>query len=337
MESIAFISGTTFIYWSSIILALAAVTAITMYAALYLAKGGKVMALSVSIPVAMVLSIIMSRFIHWYCRDDSYESMHAAMTDYSWGGYALMGAVIACILVACVLRILQISRNLPQMLDCMAVGGGAGIAVGRLANLFNSSDRGLIVPDDVKLPFAYPVTNAVSGVVENRLATFMLQSIFTAGVVVALLVYMGICVLRKRKLRDGDVCLMFMLTYGAGQVVFDSTRYDSLFMRSNGFISLVQILGAVGVVLAIVVFSVRLVKARGFRIWYLAFWVGLLALIGGAGYMEYYVQRHGNEAAFAYSIMGTCLALVVMITLVIRAMGLHSVREPAQAQPAQTA
>ena len=34
--------------------------------------------------------------------------------------------------------------------------------------------------------------------------------------------------------------------------------------------------------------------------------------------MEYYVQRHGNEAVFAYSIMGTCLALTGGLTLAIR-------------------
>ena len=329
MEKIAFISGGTFVYWSSIILALSAVVAITMYAALYLAKGGKVAALSISIPLSLLLSIVLSRLIHWYCREDTYKSMKAAMTDYSWGGYALMGAFAACILVACVLRLVRLHRNLPQMLDCMALGGGAGIAVGRLASLFNASDRGMVLPDSVGLPFAFPVTNAVSGAVENRLATFMLQSIFVAAIVILLLLYMGVCALRKKKIRDGDVCLMFLLAYGAGQVVFDSTRYDSLFLRSNGFISIVQILGAVAIVLAIVVFSVRMVQARKLKAWFFPIWIALLGLIGGAGYMEYHVQRHGNEAAFAYSVMGSCLAAVVLITLVIRALGLHCAEKAA--------
>ena len=43
--------------------------------------------------------------------------------------------------------------------------------------------------------------------------------------------------------------------------------------------------------------------------------------IGGGGFMEYYVQRHGNEAAFAYSLMATALIAIVLLTLVIRAMG----------------
>jgi len=214
--------------------------------------------------------------------------------------------------------LIRVSQNLPQMLDCMCLGGGLGIAVGRLASLFNASDRGQIVAESWGLPYAYPVTNAVSGAVENRLATFALQSVSTAAIVALILLYMFFCVLRKKKLRDGDVTLLFLLMYGACQIILDSTRYDSLFMRSNGFISIVQILGLAGVLVAIVLFSIRMVKARGFKWFYVIFWVLLLALMGGGGYMEYYVQRHGDQAAFAYRNMGMCLAGIVLITLVIR-------------------
>jgi len=43
--------------------------------------------------------------------------------------------------------------------------------------------------------------------------------------------------------------------------------------------------------------------------------------LGGAGYMEYYVQRHGNQAAFAYSVMSAALAAVVLLVLITRALG----------------
>ena len=123
MEKIAFISGGTFIYWSSVILTLAVLTAIAMFAAMYIGKSGDVVGLSVTIPVAMVASMMLSRLIHWYCRVDSYESMHVALTDYSKGGYALMGAFIACLAVAALLRMIRVVKNLPQMYDSMAIGG----------------------------------------------------------------------------------------------------------------------------------------------------------------------------------------------------------------------
>lgn len=320
MEKIAFISGGTFIYWSSIILALGAVTAIAIFAAMYLGKGGNVTGMSVAIPMSLVLSAVLGRLVHWYSRADAYESFSAAMTDYSSGSYALMGAFFGCILTACILRLLRAIPSLPQMLDCMAIGGGAGIAVGRLASLFNASARGVVVPESVGFPFAYPVTNTVSGVVENRLATFLIQSMLTGGIVVLLLAYMAICRIRGKKLRDGDVCLMFLLAYGASQIVCDSTRYDSLFLRSNGFISIVQILGLVALVVAIVVFSVRMVLARKLKPYCFAIWGGILAAIGGAAYMEYHVQRHGDQAAFAYTVMSVCLAVIVVLTLLMRAL-----------------
>ena len=42
-----------------------------------------------------------------------------------------------------------------------------------------------------------------------------------------------------------------------------------------------------------------------------------VAGIGCGGFMEYYVQRRGNEAVFAYSVMSGCLAGIVILTLLI--------------------
>ena len=322
MEKIAYISGGTFVYWSSIILTLAVVAAMAVYAGVYIFKSGNVLAAMLTLPVAMILSGALARFIHWYCRADSYSNVTAAMSDYSWGGYALMGVFIGCLITAVLLRLLRISKNLPQMLDSMVMGGGVGIAVGRMASFFNASDRGLLVSENIGLPFAYKVTNTVSGLVENRLATFMLQAIVAGALVILLLAYMIICKIGKKKLINGDICMIFLTIYGASQILLDSTRYDSLFMRSNGFISIVQILGLVAVVVPLVVFSVRMVMNRGLKIYQFPLWLGILAMMGGAGYMEYYVQRHGDQAVMAYNIMASCLAGICLLVLVIRAISL---------------
>ena len=42
----------------------------------------------------------------------------------------------------------------------------------------------------------------------------------------------------------------------------------------------------------------------------------VLTLLGGAGYMEYYVQRHGDKAVFSYSVMTACLGAIVALALV---------------------
>ena len=75
MEKIAFISGGVFIYWSSIILTLAVLAAMAVYAGMYIYKSGNILAAAVTLPVAMILSAVLARLIHWYCRTDSYSSL----------------------------------------------------------------------------------------------------------------------------------------------------------------------------------------------------------------------------------------------------------------------
>lgn len=317
MDKLAFISGETFLYWNSIVYTLAAATAIAFFLAFYIGKCGNAVAGFAAVPLSIALSLVAARFFHWYCRADSYDSFLSAMSDYTSGGYALMGVFLGCFLAACLLRLIRLDRSLPEMLDAMAISGCAGIAVGRLASLFNSSDRGQVLENFKSLPFAYPVTNAVSGAVEYRLATFMLQSM------VALLLFVGLSLFyirgnKRGRLKDGDTSLIFLLIYGASQVVLDSTRYDSLFFRSNGFVSVVQVLGALGLGLAIFVFSKRLVKNRGLKFWQFLLWIPIAAGIGCGGFMEYYVQRRGNEAVFAYSVMSSCLIGVILLNLLIR-------------------
>lgn len=317
MDKIAFYSGGTAIYWNSVVLTLAAATAICFFLAFYLGKSGNGAAGFAAVPVSMVLSLVFARFFHWYCQSDSYQSFSAAMTDYTAGGYALIGVFLGCFLAAGLTRIVCLHRNLPEMLDAMSIAGCAGIAVGRLSSLFNASDRGQVLTGFRSLPIAYPVNNVVSGAVEYRLATFALQSM------VALALFLGLTVFyckgqKRGKLKDGDTCLVFLMLYGASQVVLDSTRYDSLFFRSNGFVSVVQVLGALALVLAVILFSRRMVKARGFRAWQILLWLLIALAIAGAGYMEYYVQRWGSKALFAYSVMSACLLFVICLTLFIR-------------------
>ena len=140
----------------------------------------------------------------------------------------------------------------------------------------------------------------------------MLFSVILTGALVLFLILLSFYLPKKQR-KDGDTALIFLLLYGVSQIVLDSTRYDKLFFRSNGFVSVVQVLGALGLLLVIVVFSARMVKARGFR-----FWMGIAACIGGAGFMEYYVQRHGDLAAFSYSIMSACLLAAAGLVLLLR-------------------
>lgn len=325
MDQIAFIYGQTLIYWSSVVLAMAIAAGVFFFWAAHMWRGGSIAAAAAAVPVAIVLSLLLSRYVHWYCRADSYQSFQSAMTDFSSGSYALIGAFAGCILTAVILKLLRLIRDLPETLDCMSVAGCGAIALGRMACFFTSADRGQILSKLTGLPWAYPVINSVSGVLEYRLATFVIQAMVTC------MIFIGIALVfvfaqKRFSMRSGDVTLLFLMFYGASQVVLDSTRYDSIYLRSNGFVSIVQIFCAIALVAPIVLLSVRLVKAGGFKRWYAAIWAAIAALVGGAGYMEYYVQRHGNQAVLAYSVMSSCLIGILILAVFVLILSLRQGR-----------
>ena len=301
MEKIAFIYGNTFIYWNSVVMTMAVGVAICLFLAFYLPSGKK-LAAAVAVPLALVLSVFFGRLFHWYFRPDGYTSFVKAMTDYTSGGYALMGCFAACGATAGILKLVGLEKHPMRMLDAMSLGGCAGICVGRLACFFSAADRGQLLKSLRTLPFAYPVNNVVTGAPEYRLATFVIQSMVTALVFAAVAAFF---LLARR--RRGDTTLVFLLLY--------CTRYDSLYLRSNGFISAVQLLSAAAIVAVSVVFSVRMVKEQGMKLWYYPAWAVMLVLLGGAGYMEYYVQRHGDKGLFSYTIMTLCLSFFVCLSL----------------------
>lgn len=307
MNPIAAILDTMVLYRYSLVLALAGAAGVCFFmACCSYASIPSSRAAAVALG-AVLLSIPLSRLVYWYGRPDSFSSLSQALTASSTEAFALAGAVAGCAASA---LLLGGHGNRMKILDCMSVAGCAAISLGRLGCFFTTADRGQIMAQLTSLPWAYPVANA-SGHLEYRFATFLFQAAVTA----VLAVFLGVVFSRKK--RPGDVTLLFLLVYSASQVILDSTRYDSLYLRSNGFVSMVQILSAVALGLVLILLCVRTVKVRGMQHWMIVLWISLAALFGGAGYMEYYVQRHGREAAFSYSIMGACLACIVALGLLL--------------------
>lgn len=312
MYKIAFIYGDMLIYWNAIVGAMAVLTGIVLFWAAFLRQPGDVSGGAVACPMAIILSLILARIAHWYFRPDSYASFGDAIGNFSTGGYALVGCFAGCILTACILRAMQTISNLPHMLDAMSFGGCAAIAVGRLSCFFTSNDRGGVLTSQ-SLPWAFPVTNPTSGALEFRLAVFLFQTLWAAVIFVVLL----LSLFRKGRHRDGDRTLIFLLLYCAGQIVLDSMRYDALHLRTNGFISAVQVFGAVTLVAVTGFLTFQLVKSGNWDRWNLVCWFAVTSALGCGGFMEYYVQRHGDRAVFAYTAMSLCMLLIVCADFVL--------------------
>lgn len=316
MDQIAVFFREHYVYWSSVLLLVAVGVSVFLFLSLYLSRSGKLSAAFGAVPLAVLLSFFFARLMHWYCFPESYSGFAAAMKDFTQGDFALVGAFAGCALTVGILAVLKLVEDPLRMLDCMCLAGGAGIAIGRLSCFFSTADRGWIMENIRSLPLASSVINVVSKATEYRFATFMLQAMITGLLVLVLAVfYLG---RRGKKRPDGELSLVFLLCYCAAQLLLDSTRNDSMYFRSNGFVSVVQVLGAVAIVAISVLFCVRLVKKRGFHASYILIWVLMLALLGCTGYMEYFVQRHGNRAVMCYSVMGACLCVYVSLALGIR-------------------
>ena len=320
MDKVMMIYGGEYYYWKPVILAIAAAAAAILAVGLRVWRGEKLLPLMAAIPIGTVFSVFFARLIHWYCRWESYDSLGAALSVLRGGGYSLIGVFVGMLLAFLLVRLLRLTRDLPSLLDCAAPAGALGIAIGRLGDLFTAADRGKIIFEDPamqRLPFASAVVNATSGATEWRFATFAFQSIWCAFLCLVFLIAALDC--RRRPLERerwgrGNVFALFMVLYASGQVVLDSTRYDALFLRSNGFVSLEQIICGVVIACVIALYSVRSIRLRRFRFWHPICWVLSLAGLGLAGYMEYYVQRHGDAYRLAYGLM--CLGLLLTFGVV---------------------
>jgi prolipoprotein diacylglyceryltransferase len=321
MDKVMMISGGEYFYWKPVILAIAALCAALLAIGLRIWRGERLLPLAFALPVGTVLSVVCARLIHWYCRFESYAGLRAALSELRGGGYSLIGVFVGMLLAFLLARLLRLTRDLPALLDCAAPAAGLGVALGRLGDLFTAADRGkMIFADEAlhRLPFASAVVNATSGAEEWRFATFAFQSIWCALLCLVFLIAALPSHKKRRLVKEpwgrGNIFAFFMLLYCCGQIVTDSTRYDALFLRSNGFVSLEQIVCGVAVFAILVVYSVRSILLRRFRFWHPLLWVAALGGLGLAGYMEYYVQRHGSEYVFAYSLM--CAGLLVYCAVV---------------------
>lgn len=316
MEQVAFISGGTYLYWSGIVIAIAAACAVLMAFAFRVWQGESLVSLAILVPAAAILSLFLGRILHWYCHYRQYAGLAAALTDFSGGAFSLAGAFLGVPLAVLLLRLFRVERHSGALLDAISPAAALGIAVGRLSAFFNSHDRGKLVFTEANrqgLPWSTALST-VSGE-EWRAAVFFWEA------AAALLLFLVMAVLfftLRRKIRDGTLCLLFLSFYGAAEIALDSMRYDSSFLRICGFVSLVQILGGVSLTVALIVFSVRAVRRRG-RVsagcWIC--WALFLLGLGLIGFMEYYVQRHGDLYALCYSVMAGGLAMDAAIVCIL--------------------
>ncbi len=331
MNQIAVSIGEFALYWNSIIIVLGIIACCALSLALHTSQGGKVSPMFIMLALSIVLSVFISRVLHWYCHEDQYSGLAHCLKDYSVGSFCVPGILFAVLISAKLIELLRLSDSAKKLLDAVAPGEALCIAFIRLSNLFTSLGRSKIIvtkPLLQRLPIASPVTDS-SGATQYLFATFFIQFILTLILAVALVnFYMNY---RRRRIKggyssDGHVMNMFLLFYACIEMVLDSTRYDASFIhfrlltflnKFTGFISFVQIISAVCALVLLIKYSNISVRTEG-RQWYHWLMWGLWVVgLAAGGVCEYLVQRHGDWYLICYAIMS---AGVILMTLIVHRM-----------------
>ena len=303
METTALILGSLSIRYSGIQLFLAAASGCCLFLGLQRQRKKNLSSSALLLALGLLLSLPLSRLLHWYSNSSQYASLAAALTDYGTGGFVALGVFAAFLLSALLLHLTGQLPRLSTALDDLACAGALAAAVGKLACYFSPVCRSKFTLEGEffrRLPFMVSSTLS-NGATEWRIATFCLQS----------MAYFLICALAfrsiQRKKRAGDTFALTLSLMGAIQVVLDSTRYDAAYFRSNGFVSITQVCCVGALLGATAYFSVRSVKSSGgVKRRHVLLWLLWALCAGVGGYCEYYVQRHAGAFLPTYALMESC-------------------------------
>ncbi len=329
MNEIAVFTGNITIYWSAVVITLGIAAGLCLSLALYPMDHRHNTAVWVFFPIALTLSVLLSRLIHWYSHIEQYDSLLASLTDYSSGGYCIQGIILGVLFAALIVSLLRLTPTRGELLDAVSPGLALALAFIRLSSLFNTNCRARIVIANSAyqhLPFAVSWTDA-AGNVEFRLATFFLE--FIAFLIITVILCGFFFRRRSEPLwegarNEGNVWRLFLVLVGVVEIIADSTRYDSALMhfflikRLNpyaSFISIAQVFSAFCILFVFVRYMKISVRVNGWS-WYhfLAILLFIGSLVGIGFFGEYRVQRTAQYVR-CYIWQGSSLVLLAATVL----------------------
>lgn len=245
MDPIAFEIFGKPIYWYGIIISLGVLIGI------YLAmREAKRLELDPEIIIdfcllAIPLAIIGARIYYVVFQWDAYKDNPIDAIKIWEGGLAIFGAVIGGVIAA---LIFTRRRKLDFWLlaDIVAPSLILGQALGRWGNFFNQEAYGYAITNPAWQWF--PAAVFIEKNQQWHMATFFYESLWNFIVFLFLIFY------RKRKKRNGEVFLLYLILYSCGRIVIEGLRTDSLYW---GPFRVSQLLSGILIVLGTAMFFVR--------------------------------------------------------------------------------
>ena len=120
MNSIAVISGDLVLYWNGIVLALGLAAGLCLSLALYPRYNRHSAAVWVFFPFAVLLGLILSRLIYWYCHIEQFGSFWECLASPNTGSYAMPGVILGVLGAAQVSKKLKLVQRSGRLLDAVA-------------------------------------------------------------------------------------------------------------------------------------------------------------------------------------------------------------------------
>ena len=220
------------------------------------------------------------------------------------GGYSMMGAILGASIGA-LLSAKLTKQSAAKLLDCLAPALLLFIACERLGEGY-VDDFGVsrpLVGELLKGSFL-----AVEGEYDWRLATYLLESFIALILAVVTIRDLG------HARRAGDTYLLFLLLFGASQVIMESLRFDQHMHLS--FVGMQQVIALLLLIAAVAVLAIRRWKEQR-KLAALA--VSVLPLVAAIGVgLEFAIDRTRINRYLIYLAFALVLSVPVYLGLRLR-------------------
>ena len=194
---------------------------------------------------------------------------------FTGGGYSMMGALLGGFLGAALSAKIMHQKPLAYM-DVFSVAALGFVFFARLGEMFVPDfgiSRSLIYEFTTKLPIA------IGGEYDSSLATYLLEAACALAILLVLLPDL------KKQKKPGQTFVLFLLLFGASQIIMESLRYDR--HMSFTFIRMQQVMAILVLTGGVLYAAVRAGMKK--QCWLL---LGGMVLISGIGVgLEFAIDR----------------------------------------------
>ncbi len=238
MNRIALDLGFIQIYWYSIFIFLAALSACTVIYFECKKRGLDTDIVSNMAFSTIVWGIIGARIYYVLFNLDYYLSNPIEILEIWNGGLAIHGGMIAGT-ISVIVNCKKYNVDILQMIDIIVVGLILGQAIGRWGNFFNSEAYGAVTTLEHLKNLHLPnfIINGMYILGEYRTPTFLYESIFDFIGFIVLLVFR-----RKSKVKKGQVTGLYLMWYSVIRFFIEGSRADSLMLGNFKIARIVSII-----------------------------------------------------------------------------------------------